>query len=507
LYGGTNINSGAGAIIVENLAGSTSTSIAAYGIDMRAITHPITITSAKTTGEAIRIVSEVKTTAEWSSPILIHNGSTTVRTTISATAGGEIFMQGTAAGTQAKTYSLDLSNVDILASSGKITLTGNRGVWWNRFDSGLSNVGALSGGSSTANILIEGNRFVNHGSWPLNFKTTGTLTIWPLSGSSFVDSPTNFPSSGVGVTDLSGLTVGRTGNTAALTVAAAATVAGPITYEGGAFTASAALTNTGPSPISILSSSTVALNANITSGAGGVLVKSTGRITTSAGTSAASPRQFATAGGPLTFWTTGTAAGVEFGNYAKLDTTLSGAEGSDITIGGGAASVSNASRPAGNSESTNNHAISIGNIHATSLFVARAGVGTFSMKGSYTGSTSGAHSGINMYSGFDILAGKVYLDGQTTSAVVGTAQAGINAYSSTTVKSFIEATSAGGPSNTLELRGSAAGDYGALLGGATATTDYLLLRASGDKAGVSVTGVTSKAGAVGLFFGATSRLD
>jgi hypothetical protein len=75
--------------------------------------------------------------------------------------------------------------------------------------------------------------------------------------------------------------------------------------------------------VSIDSGGTTALNNNISSGVQGIRVLSVGRITGGAGTNAGTPRLFATAGGPITFWTTGSTGGVTFGNYTQLNTTQS----------------------------------------------------------------------------------------------------------------------------------------------------------------------------------------
>lgn len=501
-YGGTNVNSGDGAIIVENIVGSTSASIQSYGIDIRANSYPITVTSSKATGQAIRVVSQVGVGAEWSSAVLVHNGSNSIRTTFSATGGGDIYMEGTVAGTNTNTYSLDFSNTDILASTGNITLKGNRGTWWNRLGSGSSNVGALSTGAAEGDITIEGNRFVSSSTaLPLNFKTTGTLTIKPIVGQSFIHD-VSFPNTGINLSDLSGLTVGASGNTRSLTAATAANVAGPITYEGGAFTGSGALTNTGSGAVSILSSSTVALNANLSSGAGGILVKSVGRITGGSGTSAVAPRSFTTASGPITFWTTGSTGGIKVGNFTKLDTTISGT-GADITLGGGLADSDDPNRPSGPSVDSGADGVLLGSgTPATDVVVLRAGSGNVSISGENT-STS-AYSGIEVVPGLDIEANKIVMRGITGYNSTSNTAAGINFYYNNYANQ-ISLHATGGfdtKSTAIDIYSESASIFAALLGSNPDATDAVVVKASGNNAGISIVGQSSYPSAEALWLAA-----
>ena len=60
-------------------------------------------------------------------------------------------MEGNASGAGDETYSFDLSNVDITATTGDIYFNGNRGAWFNRQATGSTNIiadfGAASAGS------------------------------------------------------------------------------------------------------------------------------------------------------------------------------------------------------------------------------------------------------------------------------------------------------------------------------------------------------------------------
>lgn len=505
-YGGTNINSGTGTVVVDNIA-VASGAIQSYGIDIRAISHPISVTSAKSSGEAIRIVSSVDVTADYSSPILIHNGSSTIRTTISATGGGDIFMQGTAAGTANNVYALDISNADILASSGNITLKGNRGVWWNRINQGLTNIGALSNGTASGDILIEGNRFISYSTaLPLNFKTSGTLTVKPLTGESFIHA-LSFPNTGINLTGLTGLTVGAPQNSADLTVAAAASIAGPITYEGGVFNGSQPLTATATGAISILSSATAALNADLTSGVGGIFAKATGRITLGGGASVLAPRTLSSAGGPITLWTTGSNAGITLSSFSKLETIRNGSAGADIFIAGGAADSQNPLIPAGNSLSSSGTAVLIGTTEAVGNVVVRAGDGNLVIRGQSTQASATA-SGVDISSGADLQAGTVQIIGSNVAtSTTNNESSGVFLYRSTSIKSVIEAT-ADFVDNTEALvidSSSQFGDFALMIGNSSSgsVADFATLRTTGENADIVLRGANGTPSQYSMFLAGT----
>jgi hypothetical protein len=211
-----------------------------------------------------------------------------------------------------------------------------------------------------------------------------------------------------------------------------------------------------------------------------------------------------TSSGPITFWTTGAAGGVGFGNFAQLNTTQSGSAGADITIGGGSAQIADTSRPSGSASSTSTHGVQIGDRTSsfqTDDFVVRAGTGHFSLKGAYTGTATGVFSGIQFRPGFNILAGTVTIDGQTASTNNTTSQSGIDTYwDAGSIKSVIEATKSFSTSETaVSISGSSGNTSGILLGPSNSTTDYLTFRASGDKAGISISGSNSRASSVGVW--------
>jgi hypothetical protein len=530
-HGGTNVNSGIGQVRVTNFAGTTPAStIQTYGIFLASSSHPITVTSAKPSGDAIQFISSLSNTANRSQPILFWDGSDSVRNTISATGGGNIYFEGNASGTQAGTYSFEISNSDIIASSGNITLKGNRGVLLNSIDAGSTNFGATASGSASGNIVFEGNRFFSHStSWALRMRTSGGLTIRPLAGGSFNEAIT-FPRSEISLIGLSGLTVGGAGNTANITASSSnagssSSIAGNVVYTGGAITMNYPVTTSSGGNITITASgvysgtgalsaagavridsgSTTALNANITGGAQGILVKSVGRITTSAGTSA-SPRKLETSSGDITLWTntTGTNGGVTFNNWLLIDSDKdSSGTGGDITIGGGEAS-SNTSRPAGNAATSSAaNAVELGVSNGEGVVRILAGSGAISIKAETTSTSS--VSGIWFAGGVKIIGGTVELYGKTTGNTnTGTVAAGVYHYRDTTAKTVIEA------SDTYDTRREAiiitaesvAAPYAMMLGNQNTTNarfDDFTIRTTGNLADIKIAGNSGNSSGRGVW--------
>jgi hypothetical protein len=144
-----------------------------------------------------------------------------------------------------------------------------------------------------------------------------------------------FTNSSGAISLASDLTVSCATVTTSATITTAGTGGVSLTSLTGAITVGAAISSA--TDLLLDSASTTALNADLSAGAQGIQVKSVGRITGSAGSDAGSPRLIGTAGGPITFWTTGTTGGVTLGNFTQLNTIQSSAAGADITIGGGTA--------------------------------------------------------------------------------------------------------------------------------------------------------------------------
>jgi hypothetical protein len=239
--GGARVDSGVGQIRLTNFSNNTASANILNGIVINSTgTVDTRFSSSKTNGDAIRIVSSISNTGDRSIPLFISSGSVTRKTVFSATGGGDIYFEGNSSGTGAATYSFDISNATVSATTGRITFRGNRGAIFNTFGSGDTNIGA--GGASSGDISFEGNRFANAaGNLALNMRTAGTLTIAPLSTATFAEAVT-FPTSG-STTNVGVLIVGSSSNTTALTVGGPILATSSVTYRGGAQTVSAAVTS------------------------------------------------------------------------------------------------------------------------------------------------------------------------------------------------------------------------------------------------------------------------
>ena len=143
--------------------------------------------------------------------------------------------------------------LDALAASGPIALTAE----------GRSGVGLRYGGkigkaatttnddnnnnstsevtSSSSAVTLTGDALVVNGS--IQVDTSGTLTVQPVNAS--FSSALAWPMANFSVANITGLTLGKAGNTANITVNSAQTVAGPIRLIGGDLTLEAGLTATG----------------------------------------------------------------------------------------------------------------------------------------------------------------------------------------------------------------------------------------------------------------------
>ncbi|MDD2686738.1 MAG: YDG domain-containing protein [Gallionella sp.] len=194
------------------------------------------------------------------------DGTSTNRDIFAATGTGSVTLDGQATGTSPT--DIRLTGVDVLAASGNISLIGRSAGGINISNWNGSNgvyLGAKAGSvvtSSTSNVLIEADAIATADTLAIN--TSGAVTVAPY-GSSFTSALT-WPQGGLTLAGgISGLTLGKTTNTADITVGSAQSIAGPINIYGGNIAINAALTATN-STISLTSS------GNITDGVSGYLV-------------------------------------------------------------------------------------------------------------------------------------------------------------------------------------------------------------------------------------------
>jgi hypothetical protein len=192
------------------------------------------------------------------------DGKDDKRNVFAATGSGAITLNGLALNTSP----LDgrLTNVDLLAASGdiKITAAGTSGLAIAGYNIGDGLfIGQKAGSlvtSSTSNILIQSNILLRNK--PITNNTSGIFVLEPFSDS-FTNALT-FPTSNLSLSNtISGLTIGKSTNTANITFANATTIAGPIIAYGGDIAINGALTATNSS-ISLQASGTVTQTAAIT---------------------------------------------------------------------------------------------------------------------------------------------------------------------------------------------------------------------------------------------------
>jgi len=175
----------------------------------------------------------------------------TRRMVIAATGTGSVTIDGKAVGTSPT--DLSMSFVDVLSASGAIHLTGeNTGLLFGTWPSGSTNfIGSKTGGlvtSSSANIYFVGNKLDFNA--PVTVKTTGSVYVESF-GDAF-STAVSLPSTFTVDSAATSFTLGKTTNTANLTVGTALSINGPIRLYGGNLTLNAALTTANTSTGDVL---------------------------------------------------------------------------------------------------------------------------------------------------------------------------------------------------------------------------------------------------------------
>lgn len=212
------VNSGVGTITFDGL----STSSTAHGIELNSYASVVfpSITSSNTTSNAIYIKGET-------SSINLRAGYQGTVTLIANGAGGGIEVNGKV-GSSSNYSAIEASGLNAYALSGPINFIGDGGL-------GLKIGGTWGKGtlpSSSSNVTLRSDKF---GTYTSTLQTTGTLTVEPFN-SSFATALT-YPLTNLSVVSgLSGLTVGKSGNTANITLSTAQSIAGPISVYGGNIT-------------------------------------------------------------------------------------------------------------------------------------------------------------------------------------------------------------------------------------------------------------------------------
>ncbi|MDD4911229.1 MAG: filamentous hemagglutinin N-terminal domain-containing protein, partial [Sideroxydans sp.] len=278
------------------------------------------------------------------------DGTSTNRDIFAATGTGSVTLDGQATGTSPT--DIRLTGVDVLAASGNISLIGRSAGGLNISNWNGSNgvyLGAKAGSvvtSSTSNVLIEADAIATADTLAIN--TSGAVTVAPY-GNSFTSALTWSQGGLTLAGGISSLTLGKTTNTADITVGSAQSITGPINIYGGNINLNANLTSTASNTAilaqatgNILQAASVAVttnggsvtyDANSTgSGSGGIVMYSGASITSNGGN--------ITLGGGLTPTTTyavGTGASAQRGIWTTLGTTLDArgsATGGNIVLNG-----------------------------------------------------------------------------------------------------------------------------------------------------------------------------
>ncbi|MDD4913266.1 MAG: filamentous hemagglutinin N-terminal domain-containing protein, partial [Sideroxydans sp.] len=206
-----------------------------------------------------------------------------ITNSILSTNGGGIGITGSGGVNSGVTLA---SGSNILASGGTLTLTG---TGYGASGYAVEVLGTLGQKASTlvtsssANIDIVGDKInLNGGA----VATTGTLTIEPY-GTSFA-SALSYPITGFTLSSgLTGLTLGKVGNAADITVSAAQSITGPISIYGGNVTVDAGLTTTAANGNVLLKASGFIhlnnANADIATNGGNVILwANSGNVTSGA---------------------------------------------------------------------------------------------------------------------------------------------------------------------------------------------------------------------------------
>ena len=227
--GNLTINSGSGAIALTGASANSYGMELSYGLGSGT---GLTMISSKSSGTAISLTGT--TTAASSYGIVFDFNCNKY---IEATGGGAIAINGTGTGSY---YGLFMPGTNVLATTGAITVNGGTaGIYFNSVANTLGALTATGVTASSSNITITGD-VVNVGV-ATAVATSGTLTVQPNSTSfSSALTTTNFSLAST----LSALTLGKSGNTAAITVGSATSVAGPISVYGGQVNINANLADT-----------------------------------------------------------------------------------------------------------------------------------------------------------------------------------------------------------------------------------------------------------------------
>ncbi|MFN4915058.1 MAG: autotransporter-associated beta strand repeat-containing protein, partial [Sphingomonadales bacterium] len=384
-YGNTiNINSGSGKIEMDGQVTSAAAGDRMgilFGLHDNIIASTVNLSSSSTSGDAITITGIGRGTAD----AIALSGTLN----ITSSGGGNIVMNGNALGTGRSIVAGNFYHgiLNVFANAGNITLNGNTKAVQvateviGGLTSGPSKINIGQGGSissSSSNVVLTADN-IALAAGGIAVNTSGTVTIEP-SSNSFAN-PLTFPITNLSIANtITGLTLGKSTNTANITVSAAQTIAGPIRLFGGNLTLNGACsTSVATGHINLLASGDIIQSAAIT-----------------------------TQGGSLVAWADRDGTG---GGRIHFNANIT-TNGGHIYAGGGTASETPASTtltvPTGYASSTN--ALFSGLIVNGNTI--NSGGGTIRMKGS-SGGVDGDNAGVMVYNtSISSGAGALTLDGK-----------------------------------------------------------------------------------------------
>ena len=270
--GDLTINTGNGKIYMDAKSNNEISLIFGHH-SLHSSSEVVTLTSSSVASDAITVNSVSSNAGTgWSYGTWVE-GTVTVQST---NGGGIIWTtEGVAKGVNLG-YLTNSGIFNLLSNSGDIILnTKSKGV--NIQSAGEINLGRKAGTSvttSSSDITVIGDDFASSGTNVFNFNTSGSVSITPQTNNSFTNL---FNTSGLSYSlDISGLTIGHSDNTQAITIGSSTAIAGPISLFGGNLSINAALTATNNN-ISLHASGAVTQTGAIT--ANGLSLNGTGTFT------------------------------------------------------------------------------------------------------------------------------------------------------------------------------------------------------------------------------------
>jgi len=278
---GTTINAGSGTIDIKAFGSHTADVTIGFltGLHPGETSGNLTIQSSNS-NQAIAISIEANN-ASTNFPGLVVEDETNIISS-SSTNGGGISITGITGGNNYGVM-IQVGSLNTLSASGKITLDGGtKGIglhvnssFTNSSSQSISNTGYLYMGSRTGYAITSSNANIDIISDILN-NNTGTSVNIASSGQLNILSKSNAFSQTLSTSqwnlssNLSGLTIGKTTNTADITVGSSTTIAGPITAYGGNLTLNENLSSS--------NGGTISLYGNGLTIASGRTISSTGQL-------------------------------------------------------------------------------------------------------------------------------------------------------------------------------------------------------------------------------------